>query len=208
MKEIAMKSTLIVALLSFLLADSAIAGVGARGKEVEGHVAAADNHVVMFWLSGGMAEATYNYMEEEPKENLGSCIGTIKQFPGLLCSKGKKSFACFMKINLEKGELDGNADELCEHRINTTKKSPITAQSMYVDDEGASLTLVENTAKIVYNKMTVKPRKSGSCLGGSVKWFDGLECTKSKNQYKCLINIKLKAKKIETLGEACPEEDE
>jgi hypothetical protein len=205
-----MKLILIVA-LSFLLASPAMAeGIAFRGKKISGHVAASDRHVVTFWLSGSLAEATYSYMKEEPGEKVGSCSGTIKQFPGFLCEKEGDAFKCFIRMDMEKGVLDGSAGDLCEYRNSIARKAPITAREIYVGEEGMTFNLSGNTAKTIYDQMAIKPiagKSATGCLGGRgfVKEFDGLSCLKDKNRYLCDIDIKLGAKKMEPLGDACPD---
>ncbi|MDR2093666.1 MAG: hypothetical protein LBP58_10220 [Azoarcus sp.] len=208
-----MKLALIVTVL-LLLGNPAIAdGIDARGKEIKGYVATSGRHVVMFGLSGSLAAATYGYMNEKPEEKAGSCSGTIKQFPGVLCAKKERgAFECLIRVDLEKGVLDGNVDELCEHHGAITRKAPIEATSIYVGEEGMAFDLIGNSAKTIYNQMPMKPIYEkiptvGWCLGGgSLKWFEGLECVKAKNRYLCYVRISSLTKKMEFIGDACPEE--
>ncbi|MDR2093665.1 MAG: hypothetical protein LBP58_10215 [Azoarcus sp.] len=209
-----MKLTLIVALLLLLVNPAMADGIDARGKEIKGYVATSGRHVVMFGLSGSLAEAAYGYMNEKPEEKAGNCSGTIKQFPGVLCAKkGEGAFECLIGIDLEKGVLDGSTDELCEHYGSATQKTAISAESIYVGDEGMIFALVGDTAKTVYSQIPMKPvyekiPTRGCLAGGLVKGFDGLVCLKAKNRYLCDIDIKLAARKIEFIGEACPERGE
>ncbi|MDR2093663.1 MAG: hypothetical protein LBP58_10205 [Azoarcus sp.] len=207
-----MKLTLILALLLLLVNPAMADGIDARGKEIEGYVATSARHVVMFGLSGSLAEAAYGYMNEKPEEKAGSCSGTIKQFPGVLCAKkGDGVFECLIRMDLEKGVLDGSVDELCEHYGSATQKTPISAKRIYIGEEGMAFDLIGNTAKTVYSQMAMKPvyekiPTRGCLSGGLAKWLDGLECVKAKSRYSCYVNIKSLTKKMEFIGDACPEE--
>jgi hypothetical protein len=202
-----MKPVLIAA-LSFLFTNLAMAdGIVVYGKDIEGYAVASDQYV-MLWLSGDLARVTYDYMKEESKENITNCTGTIKQFPGFLCLKNENIFECFIKINTRKGILEGDSTDLCEQRISIAKKTSLTAHEIFSGDNGMSFRLIGDTAKMLYNQMIAKPiyNNPASCLGGPVKQFEGLECTKyKKQQYRCEMGINLETKKM-ALSEMCPQE--
>jgi hypothetical protein len=135
-------------------------------------------------------------MKEENRENIANCIGTVKQFPGFLCSKNENIFECFIKINAEKGVLEGDSDDLCERRSSIAQKTPLTARRIHSVDATIAFRLIGNTARILYDNMTIKPihNNPNSCLGGFVKQLDGLGCSKYKEQYYCDLEIDLRVK--------------
>jgi hypothetical protein len=207
-----MKLALLTSALLFLFSNSVMAGIYIddnniilEGKEIKKRTAVSDHgqHVV-FWLFGDLAKATYGYMKDKAEGSTGSCAGTIKHFPGFLCLNGGSSFECLIKINMEKGLLEGSSSELCEHRVGGTKKLPLTAERVEagsVGDGWAAFDIVGNTAKMLYNKMTINPvdnpdGKAG-CFIGALKRFSGLECALiGKKRYACDIRINLENKRM------------
>jgi hypothetical protein len=195
-----------IVILSFLFTNLATAdSTVVYGKNIKGYIAASDRRV-MLWLSGDWAESVYNYMKEESKENMENCIGTIKQFPGFLCSKNKNIFECFIQIDMEKGVLEGDIADLCKSRAGMIKKTPLTAREIFSGDMGMSFHFIGKTAKIMYSQITTKPvyNSPTTCSSGPVKQFKGLECSGYKKKYECDMYITLETGKLESPG-MCPE---
>jgi hypothetical protein len=209
MKGIAMKPALIVA-LSFLFTNFAMAeGIIVGGKDLKdfkGYTAVSDQYF-MFWLPGEMAEYIYAQMKEEIKDNIAECTGTIKQFPGFLCSKNGNIFECFIQINTKNGMLEGDTDNLCKHQASITQRMPLTAWEIFSGNHEMHFHLIGSTAKALYNKMDMKPiyNNPNSCAGGLVKYVEGLDCGKYKNKHTCYMGISLETKNL-VAAEMCPQE--
>ncbi|MDR1424547.1 MAG: hypothetical protein LBI92_08085 [Azoarcus sp.] len=204
-----MKPTLIVILPLLLLANPAMAeGVPFYGEQLKGHAAVAHDHQIIFRLFGDVAKTTYGYMKEEATGNAGTCKGDVKRFPGFLCVKGTDFFECIIRINLKEGVLEGESGEICEYAGSSPKRPHLAMREMFVGDGGMTFHLIGDTAKVIYNKMSIESKNndSQSCLGGAVKRFNGLECSKYKNKYECYLNVDLAAKKMRFLSEMCPQE--